>query len=117
METKKQVTTKFVIGAALIAASLALGKLVLIPIVIFPGNKTWQVSMFWTYLFSWAMFLPGLYLAGKEGWLLVTHKYKEYGDKTMCKVREHGRNVTEHTARVLEHPVKVSKALTRLGRK
>jgi hypothetical protein len=120
METKKQVTTKFIIGAVLIAVSLALGKLALIPIVIFPGNKSWQVAMFWTYIFSWIILIPGLYLAGKEGWLMVTHKYKEYSDNTINKMRGHGKKaaqMTDDTLSIITEPVKKAKGSSILQKK
>ena len=82
LETKQVVRKKFMIGVGLIALSLIIGKLVLIPVIIFPGNKTWQVSMLIVYALSWIPLIVGIYLAGLEGYRLVTHKYKHYKKRT-----------------------------------
>ena len=116
METKQEVTKKFVLGVVLIVLSLVLGKAVLIPLVIFPGSDAWRLAMIIVYAFSWIIIIIGIYLAGLEGWRLATHKYKEYHRRTVHKVKEHGRkaavkvkNGGKHAARktveVLKKPV------------
>ena len=92
METKQEVTKKFILGVILIVISLVLGKAVLIPIVLFPGSDAWRLSMIITYAFSWIIILIGIYLAGLEGWRLATHKYKEYHRRTIHKVKEKSKN-------------------------
>ena len=66
-----------IFGVILIAASLVLGKLLLIPLILFPGDKHWYVAMLVVYLFSWLMLIPGIVLAGIEGYRLVMTKYKD----------------------------------------
>lgn len=92
MGTKQEVTKKFVLGIVLIVVSLVLGKAVLIPLILFPGSEVWRTSMILVYVFSWIILLAGIYLAGMEGWRLVTHKYMEYRARTVSKVREKSRN-------------------------
>ena len=107
METKQEVTKKFIIGIVLIIASLVLGKVALIPIIVFPGDKTWGMIALVTYVFSWLIIVIGVLLAGVEGYRLATHKYKEYQRKTVDKVKDHGRKAVQHTGnavrKVKEH--------------
>jgi len=120
METRKQLTTKFFIGAGIIAASLIIGKLVLIPLLLYPSNKTVQMSMLAIYVFSWIMLIPGVYLAGKEGYLLVMHKYREYGNKTLDKMRAQGRKaakMADETLNGMTGPVKKTKKSSMLQKK
>ena len=93
METKQEVTKKFLFGVILIVISLVLGKAVLIPLVLFPGSDAWRLSMILMYAFSWVLILTGIYFAGLEGWCLATHKYKEYHRRTIHKVKENSRKV------------------------
>lgn len=93
-------TLKFVIGAVLIITSLALGKLVLIPLLLFPGNTDWRNAMIAVYAFSWVMLLIGIYIAGVETYHFVKYKYKEYSKKTMHHVKNHSRNAVHQTAKV-----------------
>jgi len=96
-ETKQQVTKKFIIGVVLIVVSLAIGKLVLIPIILFPGNKEWRTGMIILYAFGWVLLVIGIALAGWEGYRLVTHKYKHYKRRTVRAVKRHGRHAAAHT--------------------
>jgi len=100
LETKPQLTKKFVVGVVMIIISFALGKLVFIPIIIFPSNATWRTSMIFIYIFSWLMLLLGVAIAGVEGYKLAKHKYREYSEKTINHVKNHSKNAAYHTARV-----------------
>jgi uncharacterized protein YacL len=97
METKREVTVKFIAGVALIVVSLILGKLVLVPILLFPGSDAWRTWMIIVYVFSWVLLLVGVVLAGVEGFKLATHKYKEYKKKTIHTVKNHGKKAAHHT--------------------
>jgi hypothetical protein len=90
METKQQVTKKFILGVVLIVLSLAIGKLVLLPIIFFPGDNTWRITMIWIYAFSWMILFIGFYFAGKEGYRLVTKKYHEIQNTTIHHVKRGG---------------------------
>jgi hypothetical protein len=105
METKQQVTAKFITGVALIVISLILGKLVLIPLIIFPDDDAWKMAMLITYAASWVIIIVGIYLAGMEGWKLAAHKYIEYRQKTVSKVKEHGMKAARHTKRAAKRTV------------
>ncbi len=98
METKQQVTRRFALGMIAIVASFIIGKLVWIPIMLFPSQALVQ-SMAIVYIFSWFLMLWGIYLAGMEGYKLITHKYKEYRAKTAQKMREHGKRVASRWKR------------------
>ncbi|MBW2997386.1 hypothetical protein KY349_03545 [Candidatus Woesearchaeota archaeon] len=106
METKQEVTKNFVLGIVLIVVSLVLGKLVFVPIILFPGSEAWRIAMITVYVFSWIMLIPGVYLAGLEGYRLVTHKYKEYHRRTIHKVKEHSKRAARKTVDVLKRPVR-----------
>jgi uncharacterized membrane protein YqjE len=106
METKQQVTKRFALGIALIIISLILGKLVLIPIIIFPDSYVWWTSMIIVYILSWVIILCGIYLAGIEGFRLINHKYSEYSKKTMTKMREGSRNMARSTVNALKKPIR-----------
>ncbi len=95
METKQEVTNKLVIGALLILFSLILGKLVLVPLFMFPGNKTWAVWMFWTYLFSWVPLVIGLIIAGVEGYKLAMHKYRTIKKRSIYHSKKTVRRVSQ----------------------
>jgi uncharacterized protein YacL len=109
METKPELTKKLLFGVALILISLIIGKLVFIPIILFPQNTTWRISMIMVYAASWIMILFGIYLAGKEGYYLAKHKYHEYGRKTIEGVGRHSKNAAHRTVEAISHPVKHSK--------
>jgi hypothetical protein len=100
LETKPQLTKKFIIGVVMIICSFALGKLVFIPLIIFPGNATWRTSMIFIYIFSWLILLSGLAITGVEGYKLAKHKYREYSEKTISHVKNHSKNAVHQTARV-----------------
>ncbi|MBN1544326.1 hypothetical protein JW898_02585 [Candidatus Woesearchaeota archaeon] len=97
METKQEVTNKFIVGLTLIIASLVIGKLVLIPIILFTQNLKWESAMIITYIFSWVILFTGIGFAGWEGYRLVTHKYREYQRRTIEQVKHHSRKAAEHT--------------------
>ncbi len=116
METKRQATVKFFIGVVLIVISLILGKLALVPIIIFPSSSTWRTWMITLYAFSWMLILVGIYLAGLEGFRLATHKYKEYQRRTVYTVKQHGitaarktKNAAHKTKRAAKKTVRVLK--------
>ncbi len=111
MIPRKGNTNAFFIGLALIIASLILGKLVFIPVIIFPGDVTWAASMVIIYAISWVMIIIGVYLAGKEGWTLAKITYKEYQRKAIHHVKEKSKNAAHKTVKVLKHPIEHSRRL------
>lgn len=113
LETKQEVTKKFTIGIILIITSIAIGKLILIPIILFPGSKSWRTAMIIVYACGWLLLIPGIWLAGLEGYRLVTHKYKEYRRKTVHHVKNGTRKAAQHTVRV----AKKTKDLTKTKQK
>jgi hypothetical protein len=125
MDTKRQVTVKFIAGVVLILISLVLGKLVLVPIVLFPGSNAWRTSMIIVYIFSWLLLLAGIALAGIEGFKLATHKYRQYQRKTIHTVKRQGRKAAHntrkaarHTKNAAKHTVKTTvRVLKKTGRK
>jgi TRAP-type C4-dicarboxylate transport system permease small subunit len=68
----------FALGIVLIVASFVLAKISLIPLFVFPDNASWGLAIT-LYVFSWIVLIPGIYLAGREGYRLV--KNKMYGRK------------------------------------
>lgn len=96
LETKQEVTHKFMIGVGMIIASLIMGKIVLIPIILFPTNKQISLIMIIIYLITWPIMLTGIWLAGVEGYRLATHKYKKYKDKTVYHVKEGSKKAVHH---------------------
>ena len=92
MQTKHQVTKRFIIGVILIALSLIIGKLVLIPFFFFPSGAHIKSEMAIIWLITWPMLFVGIYFAGMEGYRLATHKYKEYKSKTIHHVKEQLEN-------------------------
>jgi hypothetical protein len=109
METKQEVTKKFIIGVVLIILSLVMGKVILIPILIFPGSKAWWTTSLIIYSASWVIVVIGVLLAGIEGYRLATHKYKEYQRRTVHKVREHGKKAVYHGKRAAKKTVRHGK--------
>jgi predicted DNA repair protein MutK len=111
LEPKQQVKKKFAVGLILIISSLVLGKLVLVPLILFPGNETVRIAMIVTYAFSWLLMIPGVYLAGREGLKLVQKKYKEYGQKTVSRVKEQSKKtvtrVKQHSTKLKERSLKL----------
>ena len=104
-------TKKFVIGAILVAVSLALGKLVLIPIIFFPGSDEWRISMLIIYIFSWAILVLGIYLCGMEGYRFVKRVYKDYQHRTITQVKHHSKKAAQKTVEVI-----ASRARSRLDK-
>ncbi|MBU2561803.1 MAG: hypothetical protein KKD17_05895 [Nanoarchaeota archaeon] len=94
-DTKQQVTKKFIIGMVLMVSSLVIGKLVIIPLIMLPGSNGLKMSMLIIYITSWIMMLMGIGLAGWEGYRLVTHKYREYKQKTIHQVKHHSKRAAE----------------------
>jgi hypothetical protein len=109
MDTKRQVTLKFIAGVSTIVFSLVIGKAVLIPILLFPGSEAWRNWMIIIYVFSWALLLVGVVLAGVEGFKLATHKYKEYKRRTIHTVKRQGIKAANHTKRAAEKAAKNTK--------
>ncbi len=105
MVRRRADTKRFAIGVGLIIASLALGKLVLIPIVLWPGSNSWRIAMLAVYVFSWVLIPIGFYLAGKEGYRLAVSIYKEYQKKTLHKVRDDTAQAARRTVRAVKAPV------------
>ncbi|MFC1723670.1 hypothetical protein ACFL0V_06015 [Nanoarchaeota archaeon] len=87
METKQQVTTKLIWGAGLIVLSLVLGKLVLVPIFLFPMHEGWRMAMIYIYALSWVLLLIGMVIAGVEGYKLGMRRYKVIRKKSLQTVR------------------------------
>lgn len=120
METKQQLTKKFILGVVIIIVSLILGKLVLIPFFLFPLSFTAKWTLLIIYILTWPMMFVGIYFAGMEGYRLATHKYKEYKKRTIYRVKTTSKKAAEHTKRVLKHPIKEGikggKKISRLAR-
>ncbi|MBW2967394.1 hypothetical protein KY362_02810 [Candidatus Woesearchaeota archaeon] len=109
LETKTQVTRKFMIGVGFIIGSLVMGKAVLIPLILFPGNKQVSITMLVLYITTWPIMLTGIWLAGVEGYRLATHKYREVQRKTISHVKEGSRKAAHHVkegSRKAAHHVK-----------
>ena len=110
---KQEVTKKFTIGIVLIITSLAIGKLALVPLILFPASKSWRTAMIILYVCGWLLLIPGLFLAGMEGYRLVTHKYRHYKRKTVYHVKNGTRKAAHHTVRVAkktgQHTVRIAR--------
>ena len=113
METKQEITKKFIIGIIIIVISFILGFAKFL--IILPGSG-WRKTMMGIYIFSWILVIPGMYLAGMEGYRLVAHKYRDYHRRTLHKVKEKSRkaatkvrdkskSAARKTADVLKSPV------------
>jgi hypothetical protein len=109
LEAEDQETTRlsrrFGAGIALIIASLVLGKLVLIPLLLFPDSHAWRVGSIVAYLVTWVMLVPGLALAGTEGYRLSRRLYKDYRRRTLVRVRAGGRRAALGAVKVARRPV------------
>ena len=105
MVRRRADTRRFAIGVGLIIASLALGKLALFPIILWPGNNTWRIAMIAVYAFSWVLIPVGFYLAGMEGYRLAVSIYKEYQKKTLHKVKGDTAHAAKRTVRAVKVPV------------
>ena len=101
METKQEVTKKFILGIVIIVISLVLGLSKFL--VVFPGNS-WRKAMVIVYVASWIILIPGIILAGMEGYRLVTHRYKEYHRRTIHKVKEKSKSAAIRTVNALKKP-------------
>ena len=89
----------FIYGVILIAVSLVLGKLVLIPLILFPGDKHWYVAVFVVYIFSWLILITGIILTGIEGYKFVMEKYKGYQKRTVADIKKRGSAVRDKLRR------------------
>jgi phosphate/sulfate permease len=92
---------RFIIGAILIGVSLALGKLVLIPIIFFPGSDEWRASMLIVYIFSWVILVIGIFMCGMEGYRFAKKVYKDYQHRTITKVKHHSKKAAQKTVEVI----------------
>jgi len=125
MDTKHQVTKKFIVGVVVIISSFVIAKLLLIPLFMFPGNATVKLWVIITYIFTWVMFVVGVALAGWEGYRLATHKYREYKKKTVDHVKKQSKKAAQNVKRhsrnaaksVKKHTKKAAKRTKRVARK
>ena len=104
-EETTRLSRRFAAGIGLIFASLVLGKLVLIPLLIFPESQAWRVGSIVAYLSTWVMLVPGLALAGMEGYRLSRRLYKDYRRRTLVRVRDGGRLAARGAVKVVKRPV------------
>jgi hypothetical protein len=111
LQTKKEVTKKFVIGIIIIIVSFIIGKVVFLPMIFFPGDSRWKLGMLIIYITSWLMLLFGILLTGVEGYRLATRKYRLIQHRTVLHVKRGsiraagamastGKHAARHTARV-----------------
>jgi len=68
---------KFFIGFLLIILSFILGKVALPTLAI-----NYYLSLL-IYAISWALLIGGVAMCGKEGWYMVKHLDKKYGDRVI----------------------------------
>lgn len=85
----------FIFGIVLIVISLVVGKLVFIPLLLFPGDHQWYGAMLAVYIFSWMLLIPGIILAGIEGYQLVMLKYGLYRQGAVAGIKKSGSAVKE----------------------
>ncbi|HII72641.1 TPA: hypothetical protein HA265_07835 [Candidatus Woesearchaeota archaeon] len=102
METRQEVTKKLIIGAVIIIVSLIIGKLVLIPLFIFPGDEKWALAMFWVYVLSWVILLIGVLIAGMEGYKLAMHRYRDIKTRSIDSVKRGGRKVGQKSVQAVK---------------
>ncbi len=117
LETKQEVTKKFTIGIVLIITSLVIGKISLIPIILFPGNSSWRSAMIILYICGWMLLIPGIGLAGVEGYRLVKHKYRHYKNKTVHHVKNGTRKAAQHTVKIAKKTGQATKIVTKNKKK
>jgi hypothetical protein len=108
---KRADTRKFVVGVALILISLVMGKIVLVPILVFPGDVPWLVGSVIFYAVSWIIIIVGVVLAGREGYRLAVRIYKDYQRKALGKVRDHGRRAARGAVVVMKKPIEGGRKL------
>jgi len=68
---------KFFIGLLLIILSFILGKVAL-PVLAMKPDLSLLI-----YAISWAMLIGGIAMCGKEGWYMVKHLNKKYGNRVI----------------------------------
>jgi len=112
-EETVRLSRRFVWGVILIIASLVLGKLVLIPLLIYPESYGWRVGCVVAYLLTWVMLVPGLALAGMEGYRLSRRLYKDYRRRALVRVRDGGQLAARGAVRVARTPVEVAPKVAR----
>ncbi len=104
---------RFIAGITLITASLILGKLVFIPLLFYPANAVWKVSMIIAYGITWIMLLIGVWFAGKEGYHLVMNRYEDQKRKTVHAVKHHVRT---HAGKMKHHATSMTNKTKNLVR-
>lgn len=104
-------TKRFITGAVLIALSLILGKLVLVPMILFPVDEVWRMSMLIIYVFSWIILMIGIYLCGMEGYRFVKNVYHAYQQKTITKVKHHSKRAAQKTVQAIKSKMQKKKAV------
>lgn len=108
-----RLSRRFVAGIVLIVLSLVLGKLVLIPLLLFPESGAWRIGSFIAYLATWVLVIPGLALAGMEGYRLSRRLYKEYRRRALVRVRDGGRRAAHGAVKVVKRPVQDARKVAR----
>ena len=104
-EETARLSRRFVAGLVLIVLSLVLGKLVLIPLLLFPESQAWRVGSIVAYLVTWVMLVPGLALSGMEGYRLASRLYKDYRRRALRRVRAGGALAARGAVKVVRTPV------------
>lgn len=90
---KQQVKRRLILGVVLIIVSLIIGvicKLAIIPLMLLPNSTFWKNLDLIVYGASWLVLLIGFYFAGKEGYCLATHKYREFHNRTIHNMKAGG---------------------------
>jgi hypothetical protein len=90
---KRQVKRRLIFGIFLVILSLVIGvicKLVIIPILLLPNHTLWKNITLIVYGASWLMLLAGFFFAGKEGYILATHRYREFHNRTINQMKAGG---------------------------
>lgn len=108
-----RLSRRFLVGVGLIIASLVLGKLVLIPLLVFPDSRAWRIGSIVAYLATWVMLVPGLGLAGMEGYRLSKRLYKDYRRRALVGVRTGSRLAARGAVKVVKTPVQVAPKVAR----
>jgi len=73
---------KFFIGLLLIILSLILGKIAL-PVFVLKPNLSLLI-----YAISWVMLMGGIAMCGKEGWYIIKHLYRRYGNRVIGRFKK-----------------------------